>query len=70
MFKLFNKSTFWLVILAFSLAGCKTTYMTQDGEKLIGNSVVGCIAGAVFLDNCQAGALGGAAATVYANETK
>jgi len=63
------KKYLFLILAGVLITGCKTTYLTSDGEKLIGNSIVGCVAGAVLLDNCQAGAVGGAAVTVYNNET-
>ena len=64
------KKILFLIVASVLLVGCKTTYLTSDGEKLIGNSVVGCLAGAFFLYDCKAGAVGGAAVTLYQNETK
>mgnify|MGYP001213857990 FL=1 len=61
------------LLLAFAIvfiSGCQTTYLTSDGEELVGNSVLGCLAGELFFKNCEAGAVGGAAVTVIRNEQK
>ena len=52
------------------LAGCQTAYLSKDGERLLGNSVIGCAVGEVFFDNCGAGAAVGAGATMIDDQTK
>ena len=34
------------------LMGCQTSYITNDGERLLSNSVVGCAVGQVLFDDC------------------
>ena len=49
-----------LILGVLFISGCQTTYLTSDGEELVGNSVIGCLAGELFFKNCEAGAVGGA----------
>ena len=46
------------------VTGCNTPYITNDGERLLSNSVVGCAVGQVFFDDCGAGAAVAAGATI------
>ena len=48
-----------LILGVLFISGCQTTYLTSDGEELVGNSVIGCLAGELFFKNCEAGAVGG-----------
>ena len=57
-----------LILGVLFISGCQTTYLTSDGEELVGNSVIGCLAGELFFKNCEAGAVGGV--TVIRNEQK
>lgn len=59
-----------LLIIPFIvlLAGCQSTYLTHEGERLVGNTVIGCALGEVFFDNCAAGAAVTGAATVIDNQ--
>ena len=59
-----------LILGVLFISGCQTTYLTKNGEELVGNSVIGCLAGELFFKNCEAGAVGGAAVTVIRNEQK
>ena len=56
-----------LVVL---LMGCQTSYITSSGERLVGNSVVGCAVGQVLFDDCGAGAAVAAGATIIDDQTK
>ena len=33
-----------LILGVLFISGCQTTYLTSDGEELVGNSVIGCLA--------------------------
>ena len=59
-----------IIILALSLflAGCQTTYLTSEGERLVGNVASGCIFGKIFFDDCKAGAAVTGAATIIDNQ--
>jgi len=50
--------------------GCQTAYITNDGERLLSNSVVGCAVGQVFFDACAEGAAVAAGATIIDDQTK
>ena len=55
-----------VVVLALGvLAGCNSTsYVTPEGERLIGNTAAGWIVGEALFGNCGAGAAVGAGATI------
>ena len=50
------------------LSGCQTSYLTAEGERLVGNVASGCIFGKVFFDDCKAGAAVTGAATIIDNQ--
>ena len=52
------------------LMGCQTAYITNDGERLLSNSVVGCAVGQVLFDACAEGAAVAAGATIIDDQTK
>mgnify|MGYP001252074352 CR=1 FL=1 len=51
------------------LAGCQTNYITPKGERLLGNSAIGCVAGEILFGECAKGAAVGAGATVISDQT-
>ena len=54
---------FVLVIVAgLMLTACGTSYVTDDGKRLISNSAIGCVAGEVLFGKCAEGAAVGAGA--------
>ena len=55
-------------MIAFGLAACQTSYLTSEGERLVGNVASGCIFGKVFFDDCKAGAAVTGAATIIDNQ--
>ena len=59
-----------LILSAFSLilTACQTTYLTSEGERLVGNVASGCIFGKVLFDDCKAGAAVTGAATIIDNQ--
>tara|TARA_B110000444_G_C18617382_1_gene490516 strand:- start:320 stop:514 length:195 start_codon:yes stop_codon:yes gene_type:complete len=57
-----------LSLMGLTLCGCQTSYLTSEGERLIGNVASGCILGKVFFDDCKAGAAVTGAATVIDNQ--
>lgn len=57
-----------LSLLGLSLSGCQTSYLTSEGERLIGNVASGCIFGKVFFNDCKAGAAVTGAATLIDNQ--
>jgi len=52
------------------LMGCQTAYITNDGERLLSNSVVGCAVGQVLFDDCGAGAAVAAGSTIISDQKK
>jgi len=59
-----------LLLSTLVLIGCQSSYITKDGQRLLGNSAIGCVAGQVLFDNCGAGAAVGAGATLIDDQTK
>ena len=59
---------FALVLCVVSLSACQSTYLTNEGQRLVGNTAAGCILGEVLFDNCAAGAAVTGAATVIDNQ--
>ncbi len=60
-----------LSVLLLTVAGCNTTsYLSDEGKRLVGNSAAGCILGQILADDCAAGAAITAAATVIDDQTK
>ena len=54
--------------MSLSLAACQTSYLTSEGERLVGNIASGCIFGKVLFDDCKAGAAVTGAATIIDNQ--
>ena len=50
--------------------GCQTAYITNDGERLLSNSVVGCAVGQVLFDDCGAGAAVAVGSTIISDQKK
>jgi len=59
-----------VLLMMMSVTGCNTPYITNSGERLLSNSVVGCAVGQVFFDDCGAGAAVAAGATIIDDQTK
>lgn len=57
-----------LFLLISSLSACQTSYLTKEGERLVGNVASGCIFGKVFFNDCKAGAAVTGAATLIDNQ--
>ena len=62
------KKTILALVLISSLTACQTSYLTSEGERLVGNVASGCIFGKVFFDDCKAGAAVTGAATIIDNQ--
>ena len=62
------KKSLTLIILLITLSGCQTQYLTEQGERLLGNVAGGCIFGEVFFDDCKAGAAVAGTATIIDNQ--
>ena len=52
------------------LMGCQTSYITNDGERLLSNSVVGCAVGQVLFADCGEGAAVAAGSTIISDQKK
>tara|TARA_B100000579_G_scaffold248985_2_gene204607 strand:- start:555 stop:746 length:192 start_codon:yes stop_codon:yes gene_type:complete len=58
-----------LLILGIGiLAGCQTSYITPEGQRVLGNTAAGCILGEILFDECGAGAAVGAFTTVITDQ--
>ena len=57
-----------LLALSLCLTACQTTYLTSEGERLVGNVASGCIFGKILFDDCKAGAAVTGAATIIDNQ--
>ena len=62
------KKIFSLLFSIVVLSSCQTSYLTKEGERLLGNVASGCIFGEVFFDDCKAGAAVTGAATIIDNQ--
>ena len=58
------------LLMMILVSGCNTPYITNSGERLLSNSVVGCAVGQVFFDDCGAGAAVAAGASIIDDQTK
>ena len=58
------------LLMMISVTGCNTPYITNDGERLLSNSVVGCAVGQVLFDDCGAGAAVAAGSTIISDQKK
>ena len=58
------------LVLAATLlvSACGTDYLTSDGERLIGNTALGCVAGEVIFGKCAEGAVIAGGATVITDQ--
>jgi|TARA_B100001027_G_C16045955_1_gene232053 hypothetical protein len=61
---------FLIISAGLMLTACNTTYVTDEGKRLIGNSALGCVAGEVLFGECAKGAAVGAGATVISDQKK
>ncbi len=57
-----------MAAVSLLVSGCQTSYLTKEGERLVGNVASGCIFGKVFFDDCKAGAAVTGAATIIDNQ--
>ena len=62
------KKTLSMGLLTLFVSSCQTAYLTDEGERLLGNVASGCIFGKVFFDDCKAGAAVTGAATIIDNQ--
>ena len=62
------KKIILIAAVSILVSGCQTSYLTKEGERLVGNVASGCIFGKVFFDDCKAGAAVTGAATVIDNQ--
>ena len=61
-------TTLTLLIAGITLSGCQTTYITEDGKRLLGNTAIGCVAGEILFGECEKGAAVGAGATIITDQ--
>ena len=57
-----------LICICIALSGCQTSYLTSEGERLLGNVAGGCVFGKVLFDDCKAGAAVAGTATIIDNQ--
>ncbi len=62
------KNIIFMAVVSLLVSGCQTSYLTKEGERLVGNVASGCIFGKVFFDDCKAGAAVTGAATIIDNQ--
>ena len=62
------KNIIFMATVSLLVSGCQTSYLTKEGERLVGNVASGCIFGKVFFDDCKAGAAVTGAATIIDNQ--
>ena len=62
------KKIFIVSITVTLISSCQSTYLTTEGERLLGNVASGCIFGKVFFDDCKGGAAVTGAATIIDNQ--
>jgi len=57
-----------LLATGIILSGCQTTYITDEGKRLLGNTAIGCVAGEILFGECEKGAAVGAGATIISDQ--
>ena len=57
-----------LITCGILLGGCNTTYVTPKGQRLLGNTAMGCVLGEVAFGACEEGAAIGAFSTVISDQ--
>ena len=62
------KKIILLVTCGILLSGCNTTYVTPKGQRLLGNTAMGCVLGEVAFGACEEGAAVGAFTTVITDQ--
>tara|TARA_B100001250_G_C19467206_1_gene642874 strand:+ start:134 stop:325 length:192 start_codon:yes stop_codon:yes gene_type:complete len=58
----------FLILSIIILSGCQTTYITDEGKRLLGNTAIGCVAGEILFGECEKGAAVGAGATIISDQ--
>ena len=43
----------FLILSIIILSGCQTTYITDEGKRLLGNTAIGCVAGEILFGECE-----------------
>ena len=59
-----------IISAGLMLTACGTSYITNDGKRLLESSALGCVAGEVLFGECAKGAAVGAGATVISDQKK
>ena len=59
-----------IISAGLMLTACGTSYITNDGKRLLENSALGCVAGEVLFGECAKGAAVGAGATEISDQKK
>ena len=57
-----------LITCGILLIDCNTTYVTPKGQRLLGNTAMGCVLGEVAFGACEEGAAIGAFTTVITDQ--
>ena len=61
----------YCIILIIGLtSACSTNYVTTEGQRLLGNTAMGCVLGEVAFGKCEEGAAIGAFTTVITDQKK
>ena len=58
----------FLILSIIILSVCQTTYITDEGKRLLGNTAIGCEAGEILFGECEKGAAVGAGATIISDQ--
>ena len=59
-----------LILIIGLTSACSTNYVTKEGQRLIGNTAMGCVLGEVAFGKCEEGAAIGAFTTVITDQKK
>tara|TARA_R100000329_G_C7493394_1_gene173758 strand:- start:103 stop:321 length:219 start_codon:yes stop_codon:yes gene_type:complete len=62
------KKIILLITCGILLSACNTTYVTPKGQRLLGNTAMGCVLGEVAFGACEEGAAIGAFTTVITDQ--
>ena len=66
-----NMMKYCILILIIGLtSACSTNYVTTEGQRLLGNTAMGCVLGEVAFGKCEEGAAIGAFTTVITDQKK
>tara|TARA_B100001559_G_scaffold253826_1_gene217716 strand:- start:1452 stop:1664 length:213 start_codon:yes stop_codon:yes gene_type:complete len=66
----YDMMKYCIILLIGLTSACSTNYVTTEGQRLLGNTAMGCVLGEVAFGKCEEGAAIGAFTTVITDQKK